>query len=101
MIVWRLRVVMAERDIGVKELAGRMGMTPQNVSRLKNYSTMPWVDGDIISDLCTVLTCHPADLMVYVPDDRDPATRAKQGRRPGRQRRDQTADVTGGAEQEG
>ncbi|NER28651.1 MAG: helix-turn-helix transcriptional regulator [Symploca sp. SIO1C4] len=70
MIEWRLRVVMAERCIGVQDLAELTGMNRVTISRLKNTTTMPpRLTAQTLNSLCKVLKCQPADLLTYVEEN--------------------------------
>ena len=71
MIEWRLRVVMAERDIGVNELADRIRIHRVNVSRMKTAKTMPRLTEQTLDALCEALDCQPGDLLRYTPDEKE------------------------------
>ncbi len=70
-----LDVMMARRKVGLMELAARVGITPANMSVLKNNKGKA-IRFSTLSALCEALGCQPGDLMVYVPgedeDDPDP-----------------------------
>ena len=70
-IVIRLDVQMAQRKIGVAELAAAVGITPANVSVLKNGRAKA-VRFSTLDALCRALECQPAELLSWVPDDPDP-----------------------------
>lgn len=63
-----LDVMMARRKIGLVELAGRVGITPANLSILKNDKGKA-IRFSTLSALCEALECQPGDLLVYEPDD--------------------------------
>ena len=69
-IVVNLDVVMARRKIGAGELAEKIGITPANLSILKNQKARA-VRFSTLEDLCRVLDCQPGDILEYVPEDRD------------------------------
>lgn len=69
MIEWRLRVVMAERGIGVNELADMIGIHRVNVSRMKTAKTMPRLTEQTLEALCKALNCQPGDLLRYAPNE--------------------------------
>ncbi|NER99651.1 MAG: helix-turn-helix transcriptional regulator [Symploca sp. SIO1B1] len=73
MIEWRLRVVMAERDIGVNELADLIGIHRVNVSRMKTAKTMPRLTEQTLDALCKALDCQPGDLLRYTSDEKEGA----------------------------
>ncbi len=80
-IVVNLDVMMARRRIGAGELAQRIGITPANLSILKNNKAKA-VRFTTLEALCEVLDCQPADLLEYVPNsqtDQSEKARAAEG----------------------
>ena len=69
-IIINLDVVMARRKIGAGELAEKVGITPANLSILKNNKAMA-VRFSTLAALCRALDCQPADLLEYVPGEED------------------------------
>ena len=69
-IIINLDVVMARRKIGAGELAEKVGITPANLSRLKNNKAKA-VRFSTLSALCRALDCQPADLLEYVPGEEE------------------------------
>lgn len=69
-IIINLDVVMARRKIGAGELAEKVGITPANLSILKNNKAKA-VRFSTLAALCRALDCQPADLMEYVPGEED------------------------------
>ena len=67
-IIVNLDVMMAKRRIGAGELAERIGITPANLSILKNNKAKA-VRFSTLEALCKALDCQPADLLEYVPDN--------------------------------
>lgn len=67
-IVVNLDVMMARRHIGAGELADRVGITPANLSILKNNKAKA-VRFTTLEALCRALDCQPADLLEYVPGE--------------------------------
>ena len=67
-IIINLDVVMARRKIGAGELAEKVGITPANLSILKNNKAKA-VRFSTLSALCRALDCQPADLLEYVPGE--------------------------------
>ena len=66
-IVVNIDVMMARRKMSAGELAERVGITPANLSILKNnkakanrFSTL--------EALCKALDCKPADILDYTED---------------------------------
>lgn len=67
-IIVNLDVMMAKRHMGAGELAERIGITPANLSILKNNKAKA-VRFSTLEALCKALNCQPADLLEYVPDN--------------------------------
>jgi len=57
-------VMMAKRKISAGELAERVGITPANLSILKNDKAKA-VRFTTLEALCRVLECQPGDLLEY------------------------------------
>ena len=62
-----LDVVMARRKMRMTDLAAEVGITPQNLSVLKNGRARA-VRFTTLEALCRVLDCQPGDLLRYEPD---------------------------------
>jgi putative transcriptional regulator len=71
MIRWRLRIVMADRNISAQDLAKAIGLSRVSVSRLRNTAndSFPRVTGEVLDKLCKNLKCQPGDLIEYIPDE--------------------------------
>jgi putative transcriptional regulator len=65
MIRWRLRQVMADRQISNRALAEALGVHEASVSNMKRRDTMPRIDGAQLDALCRALNCTPAELIDY------------------------------------
>ncbi len=59
-----LNVMMAIRNISAGELAERIGITPANLSILKNQKAKA-IRFSTLAALCDVLDCQPGDLLEY------------------------------------
>ena len=59
-----LSVVMAQRRISLNELSKRIGITPANLSILKNEKARA-IRFSTLEALCRELDCQPADILVY------------------------------------
>lgn len=68
MIRWRLRVLMAERNINNKTLAEWTGIHPTTISRLKNADELKQITGEVLNALCNALGCTPNDLIEFTLD---------------------------------
>ncbi|MFT4232986.1 MAG: helix-turn-helix transcriptional regulator [Leucobacter sp.] len=67
-IVINLDVQLAKQKMGVAELAEAIGITPANVSVLKNGRAKA-VRFTTLDAICRVLDCQPGDLLRWVPDE--------------------------------
>ena len=70
MIEIQLNVMMARRNISLNELAERVGITPANLSILKNNKAKA-IRVSTLEAICEVLNCSVADLLVYRPDGKE------------------------------
>lgn len=68
-ILVNLDVVMARRKMSAGELAERVGITPANLSVLKNNKAKA-VRFSTLEALCEVLQCQPADILEYLPEEK-------------------------------
>lgn len=69
MIRWHLKHIIEQRGISGKELAKKLEVHPNTVSRLRNTKDdrMPHIDGELLNSLCENLNCSPLDLIEYIP----------------------------------
>jgi putative transcriptional regulator len=65
---WRLKVVMAERDLNAKQLEVLTGLSYATIIKLRN-TTPSRFDGGTLEKLCEALRCDVGDLIKYVPED--------------------------------
>lgn len=65
-IIIRLDRVMADRKISLNELSQLVGITPANLSNLKNEKVSA-VKLSTMEAICRVLNCQPGDLFEYRP----------------------------------
>ncbi len=63
-IIVDLDVMMAKRKIGLMELAEKIGITPANLSILKNNKAKA-IRFSTLEEICRVLDCQPADILKY------------------------------------
>lgn len=68
MILVNLDVVMAQRKIGLTELAEQVDITMANLSILKNNKAKA-VRFSTLEAICKALNCQPGDILVYVKDE--------------------------------
>ena len=67
-IVVNLDVMMAKRKISAGALAERVGITPANLSIMKNNKAKA-VRFSTLEALCRELHCQPGDLLEYVEEE--------------------------------
>ena len=70
MIQINLDLVMAQKRISAGCLAELIGLTPANLSILKNNRAKA-VRFSTLNALCRELDCQPGDILEYVPDDEE------------------------------
>lgn len=70
-ILINLDVQLAKQKMGVNELADAIGITPVNVSVLKNGRAKA-VRFTTLDAICRVLECQPGDILEWVPDASEP-----------------------------
>ena len=66
-IVVNIDVMMAKRKISAGELADKIGITPANLSILKNNKAKA-IRFSTLEALCKTLECQPADILEFVDD---------------------------------
>lgn len=66
-IIVNIDVMLARRKMSAGELAGRIGLTPANLSILKNNKAKA-VRFSTLEALCRELDCQPGDILEYVPE---------------------------------
>ncbi len=59
-----LDVVMAKRKISAGQLAEQVGITPANLSILKNNKAKA-IRFSTLEELCKVLECQPGDILEF------------------------------------
>lgn len=69
-VIVDIDVMLARRKMAVGELAERIGITPTNLSVLKNGRAKA-VRFTTLDALCAALECQPGDLLRWVPEGAD------------------------------
>jgi len=64
-----LDVVMAQRKIGLTELAERVDITMANLSILKNNKAKA-IRFSTLEAICKALNCQPGDILVNIKEER-------------------------------
>ncbi len=67
-IIINLDVVMAQRKMGLTELANEVDITLANLSILKNNKAKA-VRFSTLSAICKALNCQPGDILEYVENE--------------------------------
>ena len=65
MIKFRVKVMLALREMTQKELAEKTGIRPPTVSAIC-LGTVKHLPIEALNKICEVLDCQPADLMEYI-----------------------------------
>ena len=63
-----LNVMMAKRRIGLTELSDKVGMSPANLSILKNNKARA-IRFSTLDAICKALNCQPGDILEFVDDE--------------------------------
>lgn len=67
MIKFRVKVMLAVREMTQKELAERTGIRPPTISAIC-LGTIKHLPVEALDKICNVLQCQPADLMEYIEE---------------------------------
>ncbi len=68
-IVVNLDVMMAKRKMSSGELAEKIGITPANLSILKNNKAKA-IRFSTLEEICKALDCQPSDILAYEEEER-------------------------------
>ena len=68
MIKFKVKVMLAIREMTQKELAEKTGIRPPTISAICT-GTIKHLPVDVLDKICDVLDCQPADLIEYVKGD--------------------------------
>jgi putative transcriptional regulator len=63
LVKWKLRAIMADRQITNAELAHKVGLHVNTISKWKNVNEMPRISGSELDELCAALKCTVLDLL--------------------------------------
>nr|WP_315025283.1 helix-turn-helix transcriptional regulator [uncultured Aminipila sp.] len=66
-IIVNLDVMMAKRKMSAGELSEKIGITPANLSILKNNKAKA-IRFSTLEEICKALGCQPGDLLEFVED---------------------------------
>ena len=67
MIKFKVKVMLAMREMTQKELAEKTGIRPPTVSAICT-GTVKHLPIDALDKICAVLNCQPSDLIEYIED---------------------------------
>lgn len=67
-IVVNLDIMLAKRKMAAGDLAERIGITPANLSILKNQKAKA-IRFSTLNEICRVLDCQPGDILEYQEDE--------------------------------
>ena len=67
-IVVNLGVMLAKRKMAAGDLAEKIGITPANLSILKNQKAKA-IRFSTLNEICRVLDCQPGDILEYQEDE--------------------------------
>ena len=67
-IKFKVKVMLAIREMTQKELAERTGIRPPTVSAICT-GAVKHLPVEALNEICKVLDCQPSDLMEYVADE--------------------------------
>ena len=67
-ILVNLDVIMAKRKISAGELSDKIGITPANLSILKNNKAKA-IRFSTLEEICKVLGCQPGDILEFKQED--------------------------------
>lgn len=65
MIKFKVKVMLAMREMTQKELAEKTGIRPPTISALCTNSAKH-LPIDVLDKICAVLECQPSDLIEYI-----------------------------------
>lgn len=66
-IIVNLDVVMAKRKITAGDLSNKIGITPANLSILKNNKARA-IRFSTLEEICKILDCQPGDILEYIKE---------------------------------
>ena len=67
-IVVNLDIIMAKRKVSSGELAEKIGITPANLSILKNNKAKA-IRFSTLEKICEALDCQPSDILEYIKEE--------------------------------
>ena len=68
MIKFKVKVMLAMREMTQKELAEKTGIRPPTISAICT-GTFKHLPVDVLDRICDVLDCQPGDIIEFVKDE--------------------------------
>ncbi len=68
MIKFKVKVMLAMREMTQKELAEKTGIRPPTISAICT-GTIKHLPVDVLERICDVLDCQPGDIIEFVRDE--------------------------------
>ena len=65
MIKFKVKVILAMREMTQKELAEKTGIRPPTISAICT-GTIKHLPVDVLDRICDVLNCQPGDIVEYI-----------------------------------
>lgn len=63
MVKWKMRLIMADKKMSVKQVSEGTGKHPNTIGKWKNTDEMPLISGPELDELAQVLNCSVDDLL--------------------------------------
>ena len=70
MIKFKVKVLLALREMTQKDLAEKTGIRPPTISAICT-GTVKHLPVDSLDRICSVLNRQPADIMEYIPEEKE------------------------------
>ena len=68
MIKFKVKVMLAMREMTQKELAEKTGIRPPTISAICT-GTIKHLPVDVLERICDVLDCQPGDIIEFIKDE--------------------------------
>ena len=68
MVKFKVKVMLAMREMTQKELAEKTGIRPPTISAICT-GTIKHLPVDVLDRICDVLNCQPGDIIEFVKDE--------------------------------
>jgi putative transcriptional regulator len=68
MVKFKVKVMLAMREMTQKELAEKTGIRPPTISAICT-GTIKHLPVDVLDRICDVLDCQPGDIIEFVKDE--------------------------------